>query len=101
MRAKRSRIKETKTRYRVKRRAHMKETIPTASGKIDTQSVRLDKTAFSIALLSDSSDERAYWLARTPQERLRQIEMLRRINYGHGATARLQRVLEITQLKPG
>ena len=32
-------------------------------------------------------------------ERLKQVEILRRINYGTRATARLQRVLEITELE--
>ena len=60
-------------------------------------SLKVDRTAFSVASLTDPSDEKAYWLSRTPQERLRQVEILRRINYGHRATARLQRVLEITE----
>jgi hypothetical protein len=60
-------------------------------------SLKLDKTAFSIAPLFDESDEKAYWLSRTPQERLHHIEILRRINYGDSATARLQRVLELAQ----
>jgi len=42
-------------------------------------------------------DDREYWLAREPIERIRQIEVLRRINHGHAATTRLQRVLEITE----
>ncbi len=60
--------------------------------------ISLDKTAFSISKLSDEPDEKAYWLSRTPQERLRHLELLRRINYGYSATARLQRILEFTQL---
>jgi hypothetical protein len=59
--------------------------------------LKLDRSAFSVASLADESDEKAYWLGRTPHERLRQMEILRRINYGHRATARLQRVLEITE----
>jgi len=59
--------------------------------------LKLNRSAFSVASLADESDEKAYWLARTPYERLRQVEILRRINYGHRATARLQRVLEITE----
>jgi hypothetical protein len=61
--------------------------------------LKLDRSAFSIGWLTDESDEKAYWLARTPQERLRQMEILRRINYGNRATERLQRVLEITERK--
>ena len=60
-------------------------------------SFKVDRKALSVASLQDETDERVYWHSRTPQERLRQVEMLRRINYGHRATARLQRVLEITE----
>ena len=64
--------------------------------------LRLDKTVFSVASLHDDSDERAHWGAKTPYERLAAIELMRRINYGDAsATARLQRVLEITQLASG
>ena len=58
---------------------------------------RVDRTAISVASLHGVSDEKAYWLARSPEERLRQVEILRRINYGHRASARLQRVLEIAR----
>ncbi len=61
-------------------------------------SLKMDKTAFSVTGLSDSTDEQAYWLSRTPEERLLALEVLRQINYGyHQSTARLQRVLEIAQ----
>jgi len=59
--------------------------------------LKIDRKAFSVISLTDVSDEKAYWLARTPYERLKQVEILRRINYGTRATARLQRVLEITE----
>ncbi len=61
--------------------------------------LKIDRKAFSVVSLHDTSDEKAYWLARTPSERLKQVEILRRINYGHRATARLQRVLEVTERK--
>ncbi len=59
--------------------------------------IKLDKRYFSVVSLSDKSDDKDYWLARDPIERLRHIEVLRRINYGHSATSRLQRVLEFTE----
>lgn len=59
--------------------------------------LKLDRSAFSVASLTDETDEKAYWLARTPYERLKQMEILRRINYGRGAARRIQRVLEITE----
>jgi hypothetical protein len=59
--------------------------------------IKLDKKSFSIISLSDQSGDKTYWLSRTPIERLRQIEVLRRINYGYRAASRLQRVLEIVK----
>ena len=59
--------------------------------------LKVDRTAFTVGSLTEASDEKTYWLSRTPEERLRQIELLRRINYGHRATTRLQRVFEIAQ----
>ena len=61
---------------------------------------RMDRTAFSVDHLSDLPDEKAYWLAKTPQERLQAVEIMRQIVYGYDpATARLQRVLEVIELK--
>jgi hypothetical protein len=60
---------------------------------------RLDKTAFSIAVLSDKSDEKAYWLSRSHHERLQALEWMRQTIYGYDpASDRLQRVLTITEL---
>jgi hypothetical protein len=62
--------------------------------------VKLDKRAFSVTSLRHESDERTYWLSKTPQERLQAVELLRQLNYGYDPTAaRLQRVLTITELK--
>jgi hypothetical protein len=60
-------------------------------------SLKVDRTAFTVASLEDASDDKLYWLSRTPHERLRHVQILRQINYGHRATARLQRVLEFAQ----
>jgi hypothetical protein len=59
--------------------------------------LKVDRSALTVSSLQDESDERAYWLRRTPYERMRQIEILRRINYGHRATTRLQRILEVAE----
>jgi hypothetical protein len=64
---------------------------------ISADPLRVDRSKISVATLSDISDEKAYWLSRPPQDRMHHIEILRRMNYGHSATLRLQRVLEITQ----
>lgn len=59
---------------------------------------KMDKNALSVIGLSDESDEREYWQAKTPQERLEAVELMRQINYGYDpTTTRLQRVLEVTQ----
>ena len=59
--------------------------------------LKVDRSAFSVSALTTESDDKDYWLTRTPNERLKQVEILRRINYGHRATARLQIVLEIIE----
>ena len=61
-------------------------------------SLKVDRNSFSVASSFDDADDVAYWLDRLPHERLQHMDILRRINYGDAATARLQRVLEVTQL---
>ena len=65
----------------------------------EIQFPKLNKTAFSVLSSFEEADkqDKEYWLSRTPRERLQYMELLRRINYGSNATARLQRVLEITE----
>ncbi|MCF6285568.1 MAG: DUF3450 domain-containing protein [Candidatus Hydrogenedentes bacterium] len=61
---------------------------------------KLDKTAFSVCDLADQDDDLAYWLSRSPQERLAAIEFLRQMMYDYDpATERMERVLEIDDLK--
>ena len=61
---------------------------------------RIDKTAFSVVPLDAPSDDRAYWLSRTPQERLAAQEYMRQIAYGYDPAAeRLHRVLEVAELE--
>jgi hypothetical protein len=59
---------------------------------------RLDRTAFAVVSLADQNDEGEYWRSRTPEERMRALEYLRRMAYGPAATARIQRVFEVAQL---
>jgi hypothetical protein len=63
--------------------------------EFDFPKVRRD--VFKVMSLSDISDDKEYWLSKTPQERLEAVELMRRIIYGDEAAKRLQRVLEITQ----
>ena len=63
--------------------------------------MKMDKTAFSVTTLSEKSNDKEYWLSKTPQERLQALEMMRQINYGYDpATTRPEKVLEIVQLTP-
>ncbi len=65
----------------------------------DSNPFKMDKTAFSVTTLSEKSNDKEYWLSKTPQERLEALELMRQINYGYDpTTARLQRVLEIVEL---
>lgn len=63
----------------------------------DTLEMRLDRTKLSVSNSFDNTEEKEYWLSRTPQERLVHMERLRPINYGNSATERFQRVLEIVK----
>jgi len=63
---------------------------------------KMQKTAFTVSSLFEKSDEKSYWLSKTPYERLEAVELMRRIIYGYDpSTTRLQRVLEITQRSSG
>ncbi len=68
--------------------------------KIPTlNNIRMDKTAFSVSSLDDESDEKQYWLSKTPVERLYGVEIMRQMIYGYDPlTARLQRFFEIAEL---
>ena len=52
-----------------------------------------------MASLFDQSDEKEYWLSKTPEERLEAVELMRQIIYGYDPSAtRLRRdVFEIVQ----
>ncbi len=64
------------------------------------QEPHIDRTAFSIGSLKDESEEIAYWLARTPNERLAAVEQIRQIVYGYDPEmARIEKVIEIVSLK--
>ncbi len=64
-------------------------------------SVKIDRKVFSVGSVLVPSDEKVYWLSRTPQERLQAAELMRQIVYGYDpSTTRIQRVLEIAQRSP-
>jgi hypothetical protein len=61
---------------------------------------KLDRSAFIVASLFEPSDEKQYWLAKTPYQRLEALEQMRQIIYGyHPTTTRLQRFFEVAQLQ--
>ena len=60
----------------------------------------LDRSCFILvdSLVEAHAEDCAFWQSATPQQRMRHVEHLRRVNYGtHRATQRLQRVLEISE----
>jgi hypothetical protein len=66
--------------------------------------IRLDKTSFEIVSSFEEAEikDRAYWLSKTPLERLAACEILRQITYGYDpATARLPRTFEVLERGEG
>ena len=60
--------------------------------------LKINKRTLVVTALDETGGEKKYWLSRTPYERLQTLETLRQLNYGYDkSSARLQRVLEITQ----
>jgi hypothetical protein len=61
-------------------------------------SLRMDKTTFSIGTLEEQGDDRKYWASKTPAERLQALEFMRQVMYGYDPDiTRLQRVFTIAQ----
>jgi len=60
---------------------------------------KMDRTALSVAELHDESDEKAFWLSKTPAERLAAMELMRQIVYGYEyeTAPRLQRVFTVAE----
>jgi len=64
------------------------------------ESTRVERSAVVVSDLHERSDERAYWLSKTPTERLAALELMRQVIYGYDpSTTRLQRVLSVHHLK--
>ncbi|HEV2474398.1 MAG TPA: hypothetical protein VGS41_17105 [Chthonomonadales bacterium] len=66
---------------------------------VSPKDVRLDRTVLAVSKLTDEDLDLDYWAEATPEERLRYMELLRRVNYGRRAAGRLQRVLSVAKLK--
>jgi hypothetical protein len=66
---------------------------------MDNELPRINKKVLMVTSLGDDSEEKQYWLSRTPSDRFNAIEYNRRMVYGIDRTSsRLQRFLEITEL---
>jgi hypothetical protein len=62
---------------------------------------RVDRSVVIVGNAFGESDEKAFWLSRTPLERLEALEYLREMAFGYDpATSRLQRVLETAEFPP-
>ena len=59
--------------------------------------MKVERHIFSVSSGFVDEASKEDWLSQSPQDRIRQIETLRRINYGSRATERLQRFFEIAQ----
>ncbi len=46
----------------------------------------------------DPQARKEYWWSRTPQERISEIERLRRIKYGYGPNEKMKKVLKIVDI---
>jgi hypothetical protein len=61
--------------------------------------LKIDRSALTITSL-DKTDEKEFWLSRSPAERFVALELLRQIAYGYEPDSiRLQRVFEIARQK--
>ena len=66
----------------------------------DVNSASVDRSVYETGSLDDDANEREYWRAKTPAERMEALELTRQIVYGYDpATTRLQRVLEFAELE--
>jgi hypothetical protein len=65
--------------------------------------LRMDRTTLTVGAIFDEPDDKAYWLSKTPEERLAALELMRQIIYGydHSTAPRLQRVLELAERSSG
>jgi hypothetical protein len=63
-------------------------------------SYRVNRKNLVVTTLDAVGNDVAYWRAQSVAARLRAMELMRQINYGHAATSgRLKRVLEVAQLE--
>ena len=79
---------------------HSALSISTLNKRENMHTFKLDKKVFHVSSIRDESDEKSYWLSKTPAERLQAMELMRQINYGYDPTTeRIQRVLKVINRK--
>jgi hypothetical protein len=62
---------------------------------------KVDRTIVTVGRSLGESDEKAFWLSKTPLDRLEAVELLRQVAFGYDpTTTRLQRVLETAEFPP-
>ena len=67
---------------------------------MDKDLQKLDRKAFSVVSVNEIGKDLAYWLSKTPTERIEAVEFLRQLIFGYDpATERLQRVFETAEFK--
>jgi hypothetical protein len=59
---------------------------------------KMNREVWDIVTLDTQNDDLAYWLSKTPAERLEALELLRQIHYGYDpATAGLSQFFELVE----
>ena len=60
-----------------------------------SQEIRVDRSVLTVTTLQQAdAEDRAYWLSKTPIERLEALELMRQVVYQYDPVAtRLQRIL--------
>ena len=48
---------------------------------------KIQRDALTVASVLEKSDEKSYWLSKTPYERLEALELMRQIIYGYDPSA--------------
>ena len=62
------------------------------------ESAQVERSVVVVSGLHDETDEREYWLSKTPSERLAALELMRQVIYGYDpSTTRLQRVFSVVE----
>jgi len=67
---------------------------------MDKDLLKVDRKVFSVVSMSEIEKDLDYWLSKTPEERIKAVEILRQLIFGYDpATERLQRAFETSEFK--